>query len=403
MNKSILFLSIDGLTDALGQSQILPYLIGLSRKGYNISVLSEEKIEKLNLNKTYIDKIVNEENISWHYIPFQSGRNPIKKIFSIYKLYKKTKALCKTKKINCIHCRSFIPAAIANQLKKALDITYIYDIRGFFIEEKIDTGTLNLNNILHVALIKRLHKLESRIFLNASAIVTLTEKSISEIIKKSNNSVTNKNIYVIPTSVNYKEFDPRLFDIAKIKTELNIDANQKILVYLGSLGSTYLMNEMLDFFKCLEGKNYLFLILANDQMDKYLPLLAEKKIASNTIKIFNVKRNDVPKYLSIADIGISFIRPKYAKMASCPTKMGEMAAMGLPIVFNAAIGDLGKLNNAFQFGFELNSFESNEMKQAIEILKKIDKRKIRENTKNYFDIEYAIEKYSVIYSNILNI
>jgi UDP-N-acetylglucosamine:LPS N-acetylglucosamine transferase len=402
MNKSILFLSIDGLTDALGQSQILPYLIGLSRMGYDISVLSVEKVEKVALHKPHIDKIIERENISWHYTLFEPSRNPIRKIFSIYKLYKKTKALCKTQKINCIHCRGFIPAAIANQLKKVLSVSFIYDIRGFFIDEKIDTGTLNLNNSLHKILVQQLHKRESSIFLNASIIVTHTEKSIPEIIKKSNSRINLKNIHVIPTCASYKEFDPALFDIVKIKEELKIPIHQKVLVYIGSLGSTYLMNEMFDFFKCLEAKNYLFLILANDKMDQYLPLLAEKKIANDRIKTFSVLRSDVPKYLSIADMGISFIRPKYAKIASCPTKMGEMAAMGLPIIFNANIGDLGKVNDDFQFGIELNTFESNEMKLAIEILEKMDKRMIRENTKNYFDIEKAIEKYSVIYNNILS-
>ena len=43
MIKNTLYLTYDGLTDPLGQSQILPYLLRLSEKGWNITVVSFEK------------------------------------------------------------------------------------------------------------------------------------------------------------------------------------------------------------------------------------------------------------------------------------------------------------------------------------------------------------------------
>jgi len=33
MEKQALYLSYDGMTDPLGQSQVLPYIIGLQKKG----------------------------------------------------------------------------------------------------------------------------------------------------------------------------------------------------------------------------------------------------------------------------------------------------------------------------------------------------------------------------------
>ena len=52
--KNILYLSYDGLTDPLGQSQILPYLAGLSEAGYTITIISFEKPDRFSL---YRDKI----------------------------------------------------------------------------------------------------------------------------------------------------------------------------------------------------------------------------------------------------------------------------------------------------------------------------------------------------------
>jgi hypothetical protein len=42
-NKHILYITYDGLTDFLGQSQVLPYILGLEEKGYRFSILSFEK------------------------------------------------------------------------------------------------------------------------------------------------------------------------------------------------------------------------------------------------------------------------------------------------------------------------------------------------------------------------
>ena len=45
--KKVLFIAYDGLTDPLGQSQIIPYLAGLSKANYQFTILSVEKKQRL--------------------------------------------------------------------------------------------------------------------------------------------------------------------------------------------------------------------------------------------------------------------------------------------------------------------------------------------------------------------
>ncbi|TAG85785.1 MAG: glycosyltransferase, partial [Bacteroidetes bacterium] len=59
----ILFISYDGMTDTLGQSQVLPYLVGLSKLGYLITILSAEKKKNFEKRKDIIQKITTEANI----------------------------------------------------------------------------------------------------------------------------------------------------------------------------------------------------------------------------------------------------------------------------------------------------------------------------------------------------
>ena len=44
--EQVLFISIDGMTDPLGQSQVIPYLAGLARQGHQVTIISCEKKEK---------------------------------------------------------------------------------------------------------------------------------------------------------------------------------------------------------------------------------------------------------------------------------------------------------------------------------------------------------------------
>lgn len=41
--KQVLYISYDGMTDPLGQSQVLPYLVGLSKEGFQFTLVSCEK------------------------------------------------------------------------------------------------------------------------------------------------------------------------------------------------------------------------------------------------------------------------------------------------------------------------------------------------------------------------
>ena len=63
MKYSILYSSYDGISGNLGQSQIIPYLLYLS-KFYNITVLSLEKSENYK-NLSFIENSFKENKIKW--------------------------------------------------------------------------------------------------------------------------------------------------------------------------------------------------------------------------------------------------------------------------------------------------------------------------------------------------
>jgi hypothetical protein len=51
---TILYISYDGMTDPLGESQVIPYLEGLSKLGHRIYILSFEKKNRFILHSNRI-------------------------------------------------------------------------------------------------------------------------------------------------------------------------------------------------------------------------------------------------------------------------------------------------------------------------------------------------------------
>jgi hypothetical protein len=64
------------MTDPLGQSQVIPYLEGLTRQGFEFHLLSCEKPERLSSEFNQISEKLQQAKIHWHPIRYTS-RPPV--------------------------------------------------------------------------------------------------------------------------------------------------------------------------------------------------------------------------------------------------------------------------------------------------------------------------------------
>jgi glycosyltransferase involved in cell wall biosynthesis len=123
----------------------------------------------------------------------------------------------------------------------------------------------------------------------------------------------------------------------------------------------------------------------------------------NKIYIKNANRNQVPYYLSVFDIMVSFIKPTYAKIASSPTKNAEALAMGIPLICNYGVGDLEEFFELINAGKIIKNTSDEEMIKVVEelyLLKSLGGRKLRDESKKWFSLELANKKYKNVYKNI---
>ncbi|HKR04294.1 MAG TPA: glycosyltransferase, partial [Bacteroidia bacterium] len=190
------------------------------------------------------------------------------------------------------------------------------------------------------------------------------------------------------------------------RNELKITKQNFVLSYLGALGTWYMLDEMLDFFKVLlnEKPNSIFLFITPEDKNQVIQKAGEKNIPSDKLSFIRANRNDVPTLLSLSDASIFFIKPVFSKRASSPTKQGEIMSMGIPVICNSMIGDTDQIVEESGAGIVIKNFDDKHYLEAIkkfETIKNFNPEKLRAAAKKYFSLEKGIESYFKVYENAL--
>lgn len=102
--RNVLYLSYDGMTDPLGQSQVIPYLAGLSLKGYRFVLVSFEKKSRFRSRKQSISDELAKHNIYWAPLLYRKNPPVISTLLDIYLLGKKVSKLHQEYQFEIVHC-----------------------------------------------------------------------------------------------------------------------------------------------------------------------------------------------------------------------------------------------------------------------------------------------------------
>ncbi len=407
MSKTILYLSYDGMTDQLGQSQVLPYLCGLSKKGYVIHLVSCEKKERFEVHKNLIQNIVDENNIAWYPLKYYKSPPILSTLFDIRQLIKKAEALHAIYKFDVVHCRSYITSFAGQWMKKKYGTKFIFDMRGFYADERVDGNIWKQSNPIFKFVYNYFKKKEKQFLQQADQIVSLThnaKKIIDEWKLNGNNSLP---INVIPCCADLSHFDYNNFTadfIDKKKQSMGYSSDDKVMVYLGAIGTWYMLPQMLDCYKIFRKNNQKIklLFITNEPAEIILKQVTQKSIDSNDVKIISATRNEVPPLLSICQYSIFFITPTFSKQASSPTKQGEIMGMGIPIICNSGVGDTDYIIEQTHSGVLVPQFTDLEYQKAYERIENtsFEKAKTRQGANQFYSLQKGVEAYENIYLKI---
>lgn len=401
--RTVLYISYDGMTDPLGQSQVLPYLTGLAARGHRITLLSAEKTERFAAESVAIRRLCDAAGIDWQPIRYHRSPLLLSGLYDAGALERQARRLHRRRAFDIVHCRGYIPALVGLRLKRRLGIAFLFDMRGFWADERAEAGSWPRENPVFSA-VYRFFKYHERAFIReADAIVSLTKAGRDVIVEGKAGLPPSSEVSVIPCCVDFDHFaDFTAADRAAARRELGIPADRPVLVYVGSLGGNYMLGEMMSFFRGYRRSRpgALFLFITREDPGAIVREAGESGVARNELLIRSAKRDEVPRFIAAADAGVAFKQASFSAKACSPTKLGEMLAVGIPVVANAGVGDVEEVLCDTAAGVVVTAFDEDSMRSAASELVALrpDPRNIREGARRWFNLKEGITKYHEIYA-----
>ena len=383
-----LYITYMGITEPLQYSQVLGYLKGLARKDISIYLLSFEKktfLMKSNINQ--IREELKDSKIKWYFLKYHKRPQFLAKAIDIFSGMIASFIIAVKEKIDVVHARNTMCALMGSLPIIFLNKKFIFDIRGFMAEEYADGNLWEKDSMLY----KIVNWLERYFIRKADEIIVLTQKAKDLLADKNNKA----GITIIPTCVDLENFIPN-----------RVPTGRVAVVYTGSIGTWYMLKEMVDFYKALleTNRDAKFLIITHSDHNMIKRDVLKDTEGNIFIKMANPK--EVPAHLNRSDMGIFFIKPCFSKAASCPTKFAEYLACGLPVIISRGIGDTERIVKENNIGVVVEDFSAIEYKRAIfklnELLIERDslRDRCRKVAEKYFSLQEGVEKYFSAYKRL---
>jgi len=402
--RRVLYLSYDGMTDPLGASQVLPYLAGLTKRGHRITLISFEKPERSEEERAAIAQTCVDGGIEWHPLAYHKRPPLLSSMYDVRQMWRLASRLHRRRPFDLVHCRSYLPSLVGLKMKRRFGVPFVFDMRGFWADERVDGGIWNLSNPLFAAVYRYFKKRETEFLAEAHHIVSLTEEGRKILLDRGGDE-HGPPIVVIPCCVDFDAFSPVTPERrTAARHDLGIDADATVAAYLGSWGSWYMTGEMLDFFKVqLErDANAIFLIVSREPRDQIIADARRHGIAVDRLIVRPASRAEVPKLVAAADYGLFFILPVFSKKASSPTKMGEFLSLEVPVVANRDVGDVEPILRESGAGVVVDAFDGASYARALDQLEtlKPDIKRWRAAARRSFDLDTGIDRYDAIYRSV---
>jgi len=393
MNKispEVLYISLDGIMEPLGYSQVLKYLEHLS-KDYKINLITFEKTDNLKKSNelSKIKLICADNNICWHKLKYRKGFLGLSQLINILNLIFVPLTIFLRKNISLVHIRSYMPGIAIPILKVFFNFKLIFDIRGFWPDEKHDRLGWDKASLRY----RFFKKLEIYLMRKADFVVTLTHAS-KEIIRN-NFNIDKASIDVIPTCVDFNEFK-----------QIKKTTNDQIFTigYLGSTDTAYDFRKFCFLVTQLQkylNKEIALKVLTKSRIGEISELESLKNNMQIKLDVKFVDRKSLSHEISSFNLLGFCLKENYSVQASMPTKIGEVLACGVPLICNAFNEDIKNLVWGNEVGLIYNFEEPLLDERLSELFKLIDdpetSLKCIDTAKKYFSLDKGSEKYNHLY------
>ncbi len=397
MSAGVLYISYDGMLEPLGQSQVLAYLERLC-VGRAIHLISFEKKDDWadRARRERIAARIRAAGIHWHPLRYHKRPSALATAYDIATGTCTALWLALRHRLRIVHARSYVPAVMALAVKRSAGARFLFDMRGFWADERVDGGLWPRDGRMY----RTAKWFERRLLLSADHVVSLTHAGVREMQRFPWLQGHAPPMTVIPTCADLERFSPH----APEATDYGL-----VLGYVGSAGTWYLFDATVACFaRLLRMRPDARLLILNRNEHAYiLERLAAGGVPMDAVELRASEYAEMPAQMARMHAGIFFIRPVFSKQASAPTKLAEFLGCGIPCIANAGVGDVAELLEGERVGVALRGFDEAQLdaglRSLFELLAEPDiAQRCAAAARKLFSLDDGAAHYRTIYESLAN-
>ncbi len=366
-------MSYDGAGEPLGRSQVLAYLLGLAGD-HRITLVSFEK------DGADIDAIRAElklAGIEW--VPLRYHRRPpvLGTALDVARGRRALARIARSGRPDVVHVRSDVPALMAHLARRRTGAPMLFDIRGFWADERVEGGLWPRGGVLY----RLARRCERRFYADAATVVTQTEASVPAIRAQ----VAGAPVEIIPNCVDHALY-----------AGTTQRSGGPHAVWSGSIGTWY----RFDLAPRLAAALELPLTVLTRQIDE-----ARAALGDVPADVRTVAPAEMPAELHEGDIGLCLILSSPSKRASAPTRFAEYLAAGMPVAVTPGVGDLDALVAEHDVGVVLRGEDDAALREAASRLRALaadpeTRERCRRLAAERFDLARGTARYADLYRRL---
>jgi glycosyltransferase involved in cell wall biosynthesis len=300
--------------------------------------------------------------------------------------------------VRIVHARSYVPAVVAVVLKRIFGTRFVFDMRGFWADERVEGGMWPAESRLF-----RMSKRFERLFLtHADIVVSLTHAGVAAMQELPYLRERPPHFEVIPTCTDLEAFRPGLSAGPGAAPPRGVT-----LGYVGNVSLWYTFDPVLEAFKLVrEVQPDARLVVVNRGQHAYV---RERVLAGDvpeaSVVIKDADYASVPAAMAGIDAGVFFGRPGFSQLARAPTRLGEFLGAGIPCLTNAGLGDVERILEEEGVGVVIPGLDAAELRRGVERLLRLMAQpgiheRCRSVAEKYFDLARGIAAYDRIYRTL---
>lgn len=395
MKPGVLYIAYDGMLEPLGQSQVLAYLEHLAGER-PIHLLSFEKAGDWmdSQAKARVQARMDVAGIVWHPRCYHKRPSALATAWDILVGIVSGLWLVLRYRLSVVHARSYVAAVMALGLKQVTPAKFVFDMRGFWADERVDGGLWPRDGRIY-----RVAKwFERKFLLQADHVVSLTHAAVSEMEKFDYLQGRMPPVTVIPTCADLSRFVP----IEGVR-----DPRQFTMGYVGSAGTWYLFDATVAAFRHLKElrPDARLLIVNRGEHALIRDKLEAGGVDPADVELRQAAPTEIPAQMARMDATMFFIKPVFSKQASAPTKLAEFLGCGIPCLSNSGVGDMAQILNEERVGVAIDRFESAALMTGLQqLLSLLEEPGIQQRcvaaARKHFSLEQGVAQYAGIYRSL---